>query len=196
MSRKKTTKKNTHPTIADLDALAVAYAEKEPKVTQQALFGDIALQSAAGTMRQQKDKRGFRGQFKFWLSANKPDELALGQELNALKSVRKYTATIRDALRLFFDLKNGNTAVLGELFPGIIASLSTQQQRPASDDFDRLLHEIHGLKQHLSPAPMTPFTEPQRQRDDTQLVTVGAGGKKSSQEIANNFLNGMSGFFD
>ena len=60
-----------------------------------------------------------RFQFKFWLDVNKPNERELAQHLEDLKRERKFAPTLRDALRLFLDLKEGRTDVLRELFPGI-----------------------------------------------------------------------------
>jgi len=79
------------------------------------------------------DKRR-RYQFRFWLDITKPDELAIGQELETLKKRRQFARTIRDALRLFVSLSRGDVSVLRELFPAVVAELETSKTQPATGD--------------------------------------------------------------
>lgn len=60
-----------------------------------------------------------RKQFKFWLDANREDESAIGWYLDDLRKKRKMTATIRDAVRLLWSLREGRTDILLELFPKV-----------------------------------------------------------------------------
>jgi len=92
--------------------------------------------SAAGVTppRKKRPDSRFRCQFRFHLDANKAAEYALGMELKRLKEMRQYLPTIRNALRLFLDLKAGNTTVLLELFPSLQIHF-----RP---DADKLLEEF------------------------------------------------------
>lgn len=79
-----------------------------------------------------KDTR-YRCQFRFWLDANKPDQVQLGEALADLKRQRRYLPTLRNAIRLFLDLRAGRTDVLFELFPWIVERLKTT---PAPDSGD------------------------------------------------------------
>lgn len=72
-------------------------------------------------------KKRKRFQFKFWLDWLKPTEQALAERLEDLRLARKLAPTIRNALRLFFDLSDGKTDVLKELFPWV---LETRQDTP------------------------------------------------------------------
>ncbi len=60
-----------------------------------------------------------RVQFRFWLDVVKDAEASLAQEVQHLKSRRAFQPTIRDAIRLILDLRNGSTDVLHELFPWV-----------------------------------------------------------------------------
>lgn len=68
--------------------------------------------------------------FAFWLNLLNPEEAELARRLNELKSKRKFTSTLRDALRLMLDLQAGNTTVLKELFPHITAALAHMPTPP------------------------------------------------------------------
>lgn len=92
-----------------------------------------------------KDNR-FRCQFRFWLDANKPDELTMGKELAALKQRRQYLPTLRDAIRLFLSLLKGETTVLRELFPLIVDQIEYEMIKRDddrnNDDISSQLAEI------------------------------------------------------
>lgn len=95
--------------------------------------------------RARKDTR-FRCQFRFWLDANKPDQVKLGEALADLKRQRRYLPTLRNAIRLFLDLRAGRTDVLFELFPWIVERLKPATPAPDSGELKR---EIAGLKQFI-----------------------------------------------
>lgn len=71
--------------------------------------------------------RPFRLQMKFWLDANKPLERELGLYLDDLRLQRKFTPTIRNAVRLYKSLQEGRADVLFELFPNIQDVISRYQ---------------------------------------------------------------------
>ena len=106
-------------------------------MTANTLPGFDVGQNDNGVTPHKKDKR-WRGQFRFWLDANKPDQFSIGQYLMALKSERKFAPTIRDAIRLIRDLRAGNTAVLCELFPWIPAAFAPPQPT-AGDEFAEII---------------------------------------------------------
>lgn len=73
-----------------------------------------------------------RRMFRFWLDVTKDDQHLLTVALDKLIRERKFAANVRDALRLYLDLKAGNTAVLFELFPLLKAKIiSTQGAFPS-----------------------------------------------------------------
>lgn len=63
------------------------------------------------------DPRGFRWQVRAWLDANKPDQLDLGRWIHDLKCKRTFAPILRNALSLYRELMEGQTAMLYELFP-------------------------------------------------------------------------------
>ena len=146
-----------------------------------------------------KDKR-WRGQFKFWLNANDVGEKALGDSLVMLKSNRQFAPTIRNALRLFLDLKAGNTEVLCELFPGIVTAISQPALVP-SDEFNAIIAKIDALGgrlEHVTAAAHTGnakaltvpnFTLPNFDVDDLDTLIIAPDNTKSSS--AQNFIDGL-----
>jgi hypothetical protein len=66
----------------------------------------------------------YRLQFKFWLDITRPDEESIADIIEKLKNARRYTAAVRDGLRLVWDLGQGKTDVLLELFPFVKAALA------------------------------------------------------------------------
>ncbi|GAB5426316.1 MAG: hypothetical protein Crog4KO_34630 [Crocinitomicaceae bacterium] len=66
-------------------------------------------------------QKSHRIMFRFWLDIVKPDELKIADTIEILKNERSFTQTIRDGIRLIFDLKQGKLDVLFELFPWVRA---------------------------------------------------------------------------
>jgi hypothetical protein len=66
-----------------------------------------------------------RIQFKFWLNIRNPFEGMLADDLALTKQARKYSETIRMAIWLYLDLKQGKTDVLAQLFPWVLATVVT-----------------------------------------------------------------------
>lgn len=86
-----------------------------------------------------------RLQYRFWLNADKDDELLLTAEIDRLKAERSFVGTIRDGIRLIIDLRQKRVGVLFELFPWIKSELPT----PPEPDKDKLMREIEMMKQLL-----------------------------------------------
>ena len=61
----------------------------------------------------------YRIQHRFWLDGNRNDESDLVEYIAYLKEKRRFASTIRDALRLIQDLRQGSVRVLLNLFPWI-----------------------------------------------------------------------------
>lgn len=88
----------------------------------ETLARDITADDAPLVYHQTRDQK----RFVFNLDYNKPQEKAIGQGLNVCKRGRKMTEVIRNAVRLYFDLAEGRTDVLCELFPGMVAAIRSQ----------------------------------------------------------------------
>ena len=141
-----------------------------------------------------KDKR-LRYQWRFWLDANKDDELLMCEELDYLKSKRQFAPTIRNALRLFFDLSQGRIDVLRELFPGIVAQLQIPPDTPATTEFAQIIKQQAQLieimaTQTTAPATMRQLPAPTTD-NDTELITIQ---KDTSIDSGQNLLNGLLAF--
>jgi hypothetical protein len=130
--------------------------------------------------RKRKDNR-FRCQWRFWMDANKPDEYAIGQALADLKKRRQFLPTVRAALRLFLDLKAGNTTVLFELFPWIQDSLKpTAPPPPDTSGLQRQLQRLEQLLLEQGELPAPPADYPQMKESattDAPRQLAGAGVK-------------------
>lgn len=87
-------------------------------------LGVNATGVTAATSAPRPDTR-IRRMFRFWLDVTKDDQHLLTVALDKLIRERKFAANVRDALRLYLDLKAGNTTVLFELFPLLKAKLIT-----------------------------------------------------------------------
>lgn len=70
----------------------------------------------------------------FWLDDQKEDELAIGQDVLALKKKRQFARVVKDGIRLIQSLRAGDTSVLKELFPLIVAQIEYEQMAQESDD--------------------------------------------------------------
>ena len=111
-------------------------------------------------------KRRWRFQFKFWLDANSHRDKPIGEFLEAEKSRRKMTATIRDGVRLIQSLRNRDTSVLLELFPWLVTEF---QPETPGDGMNALLQKIAADTEQLvagatSPAPAIAIEAPPQAR--------------------------------
>lgn len=69
----------------------------------------------------------YRLQMPFWLDRNREDERELGWYLEEQKKRHKYTATIRDGVRLIWSLREGRADILLELFPNVEDMINRQR---------------------------------------------------------------------
>jgi len=74
-----------------------------------------------------------RLRFTFWLDYLKPDENELIQIIENLKKSREFTKSVRDGIRLIWDLSQGHTDVLKELFPWVKDALSEQNKNTSGN---------------------------------------------------------------
>lgn len=127
----------------------------------------------------------YRVQHRFWLDLKKDHEDRLDEWLHSLKQSRQFVSTVRDSLRLFFDLKNGKTDVLLELFP------FASEQRQLQQQLGRLEAMLTQPSPANGPKPLTALPNTLRKvvddGDDDLLVI----GKDTSTNSAENFLSSM-----
>jgi hypothetical protein len=79
----------------------------------------------------------FRLRYTFWLDLNKSEEKDIAEKIEELKAQRSFAKTVRDGIRLIWDMSQGRTDVLLELFPWIaehfqgvaVAGLTADQVR-------------------------------------------------------------------
>ena len=81
--------------------------------------------------------KSYRLMFRFWLDIEKSDEESIANKIEILKNSRSYSKTIRDGIRLIWDLRQGKTDILREFFPGVVASL--QQDSEVVQQFQAML---------------------------------------------------------
>lgn len=162
-----------------------------------------------------------RIQFRFWLDSTKNDQQQMIRDLIHFKSQRKFAATIRNALRLFFALLLGDTSVLVELFPAVVdglvgqtaalqATIAQQEQRiaeleaaqasPANQEFEAIMRRVMREEMISVEAPQTgaksgglqPLVPPDFDEDDSDLLEVKAATRKpGDKSAAQNFINAM-----
>jgi hypothetical protein len=131
-----------------------------------------------------------RIQFKFWLNARDWNDYSLSLWLDSLKGTRQLTSVIRDALRLYRDLRAGQYTVLRELFPGVVERVIAENCT-ASAQFDRLLRELSEMKTTPSTGPQPLKTNLDNIKnlapdDDVKLDIKKA---KSDGSASQNFLD-------
>lgn len=87
-----------------------------------------------------------RLQFKFWLNENNPDEKWLIEVCDWLMEQKKFVSSVRDGLRLIFDLRyQRSTASLLELFPDIRDMLNVEQKPAPNTGGGGELQEIKNM---------------------------------------------------
>lgn len=110
-----------------------------------------------------KQTKGFRLQFKFWLDAEKADELELAETIEELKSERSFARTVRDGIRLIVALREKDVSVLHELFPWTADTVDTPKKPSDSgqggSELKALRNEIANLRQSMLQAPTQPIID-------------------------------------
>jgi hypothetical protein len=138
--------------------------------------------------------------FKFWLNLANPVEHHVAEILENSRTQRQLTGIIRDGVRLIFDLRQGRTDVLFELFPWVKTTVS-EVKEPVTNtaihhQLTRLEHLI--LQQGAVPLDMAQrtsgpkalsvpqFAVPEPDDDDTVVLK-----RDTSTSSAMNFINSM-----
>lgn len=113
----------------------------------------------------------YRSQHMFWVDLNKPEEYKLAVLIQELKSRRAFARTVRNGLRLMYDLSQGRTDVLRELYPWVLEQPPIEAQK----------EEDSQIK-----APAQPFGQEikdQLQRLE-QLLVKQKNGALSSEQVS------------
>ena len=145
-----------------------------------------------------------RMRFVFWLNLANPIELYIAEILENSRTQRQLTGIIRDGVRLIFDLRQGKTEVLFELFPWVKAALS-ETEKPATNT--TIQHQLERLEQLIlqqgaipvqMPVSSNPdgpkalsvpqFSVPEPEPDDDDTVVLK---RDTSTSSAMNFINSM-----
>lgn len=158
-----------------------------------------------------KNKRpSFRLRFPFWLDMHKPDEADLAEKIAILKADRVFVKTIRDGIRLIWDLKAGRLEILFSLFPWVkeefekrannqaIVALQTQLAR-----LEKLMGQgmsvpvdiQSGVIQPKIPSGPKPLLVPSlalpRFEDDDEPTLILS--KSASTDASYNLINSLKG---
>jgi hypothetical protein len=131
-----------------------------------------------------------RVSIRFSLNLRNKVEYDLAAWLDPLRQERQFTGVIRDALRLYRDLRAGQYTVLRELFPGVVERVIAENCT-ASAQFDRLLRELSEIKTTPSTGPQPLKTNLDNIKnlapdDDVKLDIKKA---KSDGSASQNFLD-------
>jgi hypothetical protein len=143
-----------------------------------------ANESTNGITPKKQDSRQ-RCQFRFWIEKNERESW-IGDELTALKQERRYKATLRDALRLIFDLRAGHTDVLFDLFPAVQVQLERAAISAVEARLDLLEQRVLADRSTVADRPPRPAPGG---------VVITAGSKASAKTVADNFLRSFSSQF-
>jgi hypothetical protein len=148
------------------------------------------------------EKISFRKRYTFWLDIGKDNEYQIAEQIELLKATRKFSATIRDGIRLISSLRQGRVDVLFELFPWLKAELQpaspvveTTSDSAIKEQLDRLEKLMVGngsvkINGHHGPRPMSvsKLNAPNFDDDDLGDIVIR---KDTSTDSAQNFLNSM-----
>ena len=137
----------------------------------------------------------FRLRFTFWLDLHKADEAALAEVIDVLKYERTFASTIRDGIRLIYDLRAGRADVLFELFPWVKEMVQPSSAAPVDA---RLQDQIARLEALLIAQGNVPIQRVQQLvPEKVALVEVTKTPEKSNAKtVAKNFVNSMVSFFE
>mgnify|MGYP003394866620 FL=1 len=140
----------------------------------------------------------FRLRFPFWLDMNKPDEHALAELVETLKTKKLFAKTIRDGIRLVNDLREGRLDVLCELFPWVKEEMGKGRAIQSTDAIEAQLARLEFLMKQgredfqsaAGPKPLSvpSFSLPRFEDDDADTLIITKNYDASS---TTNFVNMM-----
>ncbi len=138
----------------------------------------------------------FRLRFTFWLDLNKPDENLIAEMIDDLKIGKLFAKTIRDGIRLIYDLRAGRLDTLFELFPWVQEALTKPTAITDVSTGAGQLEEIKSIlelvvRQQTSGGYMIQSSSQTLQKPlpIPPVAEVKASAPVSADEIASNFLS-------
>jgi hypothetical protein len=155
----------------------------------------------------QKTDPTYRTQHRFWLDTNRQDERELAEYIVALKEKRTFISTLRDALRLIRDLRQGRVEVLLGLFPWVADYFKAQARlahvpspvpdfqltlQAHLDRVEKLLSSRSVVEGNaLSPIPPTALL-PRQSREEIDIeITVVGEDEEAGKRATQNFMRSL-----
>jgi hypothetical protein len=128
----------------------------------------------------------------FWLDHDKPEQAKLAEQIDLLKSQRRFVTVLRDAMRLYLELEQGNIETLLEMYPWLPDRLQPDHQRDRVGDnsaevekkLDMVLNAVMG--QHNQTALAHHIAQQQKAKPALKVEKDKAGDAKS---ISQNLLS-------
>jgi len=149
----------------------------------------------------------YRIQHRFWLDGNRHDERDLVEYIADLKKKRSFVSTIRDALRLIQDLRQGSIAVLLSLFPWVWDQIEAEvraslPQSPRSDVHTALQEHMERMEKLLAERvsknslPQIPSSAPRalnpRNTGDIDIeVKTAPSNPEAGKRATQNFMSSL-----
>ena len=118
------------------------------------------------------NRKPYRLMFKFWLDVTKPEEGRIADKIEILKNERTFSQVIRDGIRLMWDLKQGKTDVLYELFPWVQADAPSRSLNQSNNP--KLASQLKRIEQLLLEQSQTPALEAELGRGEIKRLNVGS----------------------
>lgn len=106
-----------------------------------------------------------RKEFKFWLYHDRDEDSRLMEFIQYCKATRQFAKVVRDGIRLVWSLREGNTAVLFELFPHL--------ERQFKPDAEELIEQFRQMLLQHQAAP------------EPQPAQVGVGAEQGKPKALN-----------
>jgi hypothetical protein len=153
------------------------------QLPRQLSLVDTTIPPVVDTTRQ-KDGR-IKRQIRFELDWANDFDYQLAGHVKWLKSQRKFTSTFRDALRLLWDLQQGKTDVLRELFPHI-GDLFASEWRVNEERLAELIAARMG--QNTAPVRLIPVPD----EDEPEVKITEAASGNEVQNLLNS-IRGVTG---
>jgi hypothetical protein len=139
----------------------------------------------------------YREKFTFWLNLTNNSEYEIAEQITELKRKRSFSKTIRDGIRLIYDLRQGNTTVLVELFPWVKENLKPQEttgEKVLREQLERLERLL--IEQGNKPIALPATTSLSETLLDEDLPSVFVQDVIADPaEARSNFANSMGDLF-
>ena len=152
--------------------------------------------------------KSFRMQVIFWLNLNNPIHEMLADYIADLKASRMFAPTIRDALLLVRDLRNGRLCELERQFPGVVEFIKANGADGGDNGDDGLARRIDMLESAVLAGRAEVLMKPLPEADAiiegaadsaadsaADLIEVTANGKPSSEELGSLFMEERGNLF-